>query len=592
MELYQKIRRLVGPKVYIYFSLVIFTSLCETIGISLFVPLFETILSNGSGEKESRFLTFIDFELFGIKPISQDYIMVTIFLVFMFKGLLLFCTAVYSHDILVSYMQRVRKSFLSSFRKKDYSEISKKNAGFYVALANEHVTRSSNGIGSFANAFSAICSMITHAAMGIYLSWQLGSLVLIFSVCVLGIFKLLNRITSKYSHFNSRELSKLNHSFVELLETLKYIFATNQLNAFNNRVNASTDEIAKNGRLFGRFRATSQAVREPLGVILVLLTLLYFSGSEENIESVIVAAMLFYKTIVYAISAQTFLQRAMEQMSSVVLIYDEFEGLEKPTDVKSEEILPASLSLKEKIVFNNVSLSRGNTPILEAISGVIEKNKYYAVVGESGSGKTTFADMVCGLYLPSSGRVLIDGKDIEAIDLEAWRNQISYISQEVAIYEGSIIENIALGRNPNTLSSQEWQKVYAAVHSAGLADFIASIPDGYNAKVKADGVQLSGGQRQRLCIAREFFRDSDIYIFDEATSALDSENEKIIASAIDHLSGTKTIIQISHKIKTITKTDHVFVFEKGCIVEMGSTKILLKDKSSRLLKLFKSVQGA
>jgi ATP-binding cassette, subfamily B, bacterial MsbA len=185
-----------------------------------------------------------------------------------------------------------------------------------------------------------------------------------------------------------------------------------------------------------------------------------------------------------------------------------------------------------------------------------------AIVGASGSGKTTLVDLIVRLREPDSGRILIDGRDIREFDVRSLRRRVGFLSQDTQLFNGTVAENIRLGRLDATDA-----EVRAAAQRAHVHDFVSSMPQGYDTPLGRDAVTLSGGQRQRLALARELLRNPDLYIFDEPTSALDQEAEAAIGGLINELSKTHPVIVVSHRLDIIFGATAIYRLEQGKAAE-------------------------
>jgi ATP-binding cassette subfamily B protein len=208
-----------------------------------------------------------------------------------------------------------------------------------------------------------------------------------------------------------------------------------------------------------------------------------------------------------------------------------------------------------------------------ALNGVdlhVEPGQVAAFVGPSGAGKTTITQLVSRFYEPQTGRILIDGTDIREIDVDSLRSHIGIVTQETYLFHDTIGNNLRYGREGATQP-----EIVAAARAANIADFIASLPEGYDTIVGERGHKLSGGERQRLAIARVLLKDPRILILDEATSALDSENEALIQTAFDEAMHGRTSLVIAHRLSTILSADVIFVIEHGRVVDRGTHAELL-----------------
>lgn len=214
-------------------------------------------------------------------------------------------------------------------------------------------------------------------------------------------------------------------------------------------------------------------------------------------------------------------------------------------------------------------------PVLKDISFCIEPGEQIALVGGSGSGKTTVMRLLCGFYQPSNGSCRMYGKDYKDWNLEALRQQLALVSQNVFLFPGTIAENVAYGKLGATR-----EEIEEACKQANIHAFIMTLPQGYDTLVGERGARLSGGQRQRISIARAILKDAPILLMDEPTSAVDVETEQLIQDAMKRVSKGRTVITIAHRLSTIQDADLIYVFEKGHIVESGSHRILLEKNGA------------
>jgi ATP-binding cassette subfamily B protein len=212
----------------------------------------------------------------------------------------------------------------------------------------------------------------------------------------------------------------------------------------------------------------------------------------------------------------------------------------------------------------------GAAPALDGVSLEIRAGETVAFVGSSGSGKSTLVNLVLGFLRPTKGRVLLDGVDMEELDLRTFRRFVSVVPQESVLFEGTIRENIVYG-----LGEVSDERVLAALRGANALEIVEAQPLGWDTVVGERGARLSGGQRQRLSIARALVRDPRVLLLDEATSALDPESEAKIRGALEHLMRDRTTLVVAHRLSTIRSADRIVVLERGRIVEIGSHEELL-----------------
>ena len=193
------------------------------------------------------------------------------------------------------------------------------------------------------------------------------------------------------------------------------------------------------------------------------------------------------------------------------------------------------------------------------------------IVGPSGAGKSTLVDLMARFYDPAHGRILFDQNDISGATLESVRGQIGIVTQEIFLFNDTVRNNIAYGRDDASMES-----VIEAAKAADADEFIRRMPKGYDTEVGERGVRLSGGQRQRLSIARALMKDPAILMLDEATSALDTESEMVVQKALRNLVKNRTTFVIAHRLSTILNADRIIVLDKGRVMEDGKHGELLK----------------
>jgi ATP-binding cassette subfamily B protein len=264
------------------------------------------------------------------------------------------------------------------------------------------------------------------------------------------------------------------------------------------------------------------------------------------------------------------------QMSDVLMnrINDIFEF--EPEQGRDRSHLQPVRTLEGRIELRGVSFQyggAGSPPILDNINLEIPPGKTLAIVGRSGSGKTTLVKLLSGLLEPTIGTVLFDSVEMKTLNYHDLRRYVGLVLQESYLFDGTILENIALGD-----SEPDLHRAAQAAQTANAHDFISRFPLGYETHVGETGIALSGGQRQRVAIARALYHNPPVLIFDEATSALDSESERAIQQNLDRILDSRTAIIIAHRLSTIRNADSIVVLEKGAVAEQGSHEELLARK--------------
>jgi HlyD family secretion protein len=314
--------------------------------------------------------------------------------------------------------------------------------------------------------------------------------------------------------------------------------------------------------------------------LVVSLLLIFFMSSERGLMDALpelslyaLASLKVLPSLQHVYSAATQIKGNLKAFESIRVDLEDsvFEDNQSHDfGIKRE----SDLCLKRSINLSNISFTypQKDTPALHDISLHIPAQSTVGFVGPSGSGKSTLVDLVMGLITPAEGRIEIDGKILSQHNLGGWKGLIGYVPQAIFLSEGSIAENVAFGLGPDEIN---YDRVDTALKAADLTGYVDSLASGVNSLVGERGVQLSGGQRQRIGIARALYHDPEVLVFDEATSALDGVTERVIMDAIDSFEGSKTIIIIAHRLKTIKNCNQIFYIEKGSIVAQGKYSELL-----------------
>ena len=401
-----------------------------------------------------------------------------------------------------------------------------------------------------------------------YKNWQLSLTLLVLLPLVYFAVKLSsNRMRSA-----STKVQKSMGSMTHLLD--ENISGSSLIKIYHAQTQESTkfNDLIKNIRQ-QRFKVDmTGALNSGFVNILIGLSLgsvVYFSSTSLQMSageflSFFTAMGMLVKPAKSLVNINKPLQIAIAAAESVFGLLDEVE--EKNQGNKSLK------NTKGAIKFNNVSFGYSTeSTALNNINLDIKSGETIALVGSTGSGKTTIIQLIARFYSPSKGSITIDGVDINELEIDSLRSQISFVDQSVRLFNDTVKGNIALGQ----LNSMSDKQIKHAAEVANATDFISKMDGQFNAHIGEDGTKLSGGQRQRLAIARAVAKDSPILILDEATSALDSATEKQVQAAIDEMQKDRTTIIIAHRLSTIKKADRIIVLKAGDIIEQGSHQELL-----------------
>lgn len=277
------------------------------------------------------------------------------------------------------------------------------------------------------------------------------------------------------------------------------------------------------------------------------------------------AMMLMLQPVRRITNVNATLQRGVAGAGSLFAVMDEDDEIDHGT-IESDRV-------KGEVEFNNVSFSYGDEdrPVLQDVCLRVAAGTTLAVVGYSGSGKSTLASLLPRFYDIDKGEILIDGTSVSDYTLASLRDNISFVTQDVVLFNDTIGNNLAYGQ----LREKSEDDFLAAAEAAHVADFVKDLPKGFDTMVGDRGVLLSGGQRQRIAIGRALLKNAPVLILDEATSSLDSHSERRIQEALNVLMKDRTTLVIAHRLSTVERADQIIVLDAGRIVESGTHADLL-----------------
>jgi len=400
-----------------------------------------------------------------------------------------------------------------------------------------------------------------------YLNWKLTLLSLVMLPIIAFILKIINARLRDASRSSQRAMGDITQVIEESVAAHKVVklFGGQQYESdrFGEKTNWVRRYIMKQAMAAAANVPIVQMIAAVALSVIVYLATVQSKSDETTVGGFLsfIAAMLMLTAPIKRLTGVSeFLQRGLAASESI------FGLLDTPGEIDNGKINIARVT--GRIGFEHVSLSyqQDNRLALHDINLEIPAGQAVALVGASGSGKSTLANLVPRFYLPTSGRITLDGHDLADLTLASLRANISLVSQEVVLFNDTIAANIAYGQMREVPETE----IVAAAQAAHAMEFIDEMPLGLKTLVGERGVKLSGGQRQRIAIARAILKNAPILILDEATSALDSESERHVQAALETLMHGRTSLVIAHRLSTIEKADRIVVLQKGEIVETGT----------------------
>ena len=429
--------------------------------------------------------------------------------------------------------------------------------------------------------FALIMETIVYVVLALVLSWQLVIAALVLIAAVSGLLKFELKRASKWGVRLTEINSELQHIIIEHLGGIRILRAF----GLENRARVIFDDKAWE---FPKVRYSAAVSRARLatlyeiGMIAGLLLVVFYSVTVIHMSTALLLTFIFvlYRFYPKVGAINKSLHQIMFAAPGVENVLTTTTETESPSILNGDSHLS---TLREGIRFENLSFEYDpESPVLRAVDISVASGETVAVIGGSGAGKTTLVNLLMRFYDPTDGRILVDGVNLKDLDISSWRSAIALVNQDMFLFNDTIGNNIAVGKQDATDD-----QIVAAAKMAYAHEFIEQLPEGYDTIIGDRGVRLSGGQRQRLALARAVVRDPQILILDEATSELDSRSENLIRQAVEELGTSRTVLIIAHRLSTVRHADKIIVMENGEVVEQGNHDDLLarREHYAEFLKL-------
>lgn len=420
-------------------------------------------------------------------------------------------------------------------------------------------------------------TIIGLVAWMVYLNWQLTAGIMVVAPILAVFVRFMSTRFRKTSRGVQKSMGGISTVTQEAIEGHRIVksFGAQKVEAENFRV------VNEKNRQQATRRVVISAISTPVPEIIasfMISAVLYYALrlSEQGLFSpgqfisYFSALGIMMNPAKRLIKVNEIIQQGLAASESVFQVLD--EPLE---DDRGRKTLT---KVEGRLEYRNVSFNYPGHEgkVLDNLSFMIEPGNTIALVGSSGSGKTTTANLLPRFYNISSGEILLDGINISELTLENLRKQVSIVSQEIILFNDTILNNIAYGSSGKV----DAERVKAAAIAAHVDEFAEELPEKYETMVGEKGVRLSGGQRQRIAIARALYKNAPILVLDEATSALDAKSERFVQDAMTKLMKNKTTLIIAHRLSTIENANTILVLDKGEVIEKGSHQELLRNKGT------------
>ncbi len=536
---------------------------------------------------------FISQEAQSITTIGIGVIAIT-----MVKSMAQYIYTILLFSVSVKVMLQARRSLYKVFVNQDISFHNKNSAGKLVSVTmnelnaiNTLATDIPINVGRDLFTFLGLLGLMFYQN-ALYASFIVASIfVIVIPIKTIG-----KKVKISFTKTNLG-LGQLTSQIEQTMNGIREVKSYNNEKREEARTEDIIQSIAKIQVKVNKLSSILPPMMEVFGGISIGLILIYagyqvvYHQADPGVFFSFVAALLISYQPLKRLSEFTVkIQIGALSVKRYYSILDSTIDIKESESAKELQVTKAEIEFKdvtfsyndfaEKVIptGENTKIIPKDKKIIKAIDNMnfkINEGQKIALVGRSGGGKSTIINLIERFYDPDRGKILIDSQDIKEVTLKSLRENISLVSQEVILFDDTIINNISYSKEEATE-----EEIMQASKNAYCFDFISKLPDGFNTLIGPRGARLSGGQRQRISIARALLKDAPILLLDEATSALDTESEQAIQKALDLLMKDRTTIIIAHRLSTIINCDQIFVVDEGKIVEKGTHTELVQNEGS------------
>ena len=540
-------------------ALLILAGLAEAFGIMWFLPFLQVSLEGGLQNNIDIAPLRIFLDVTGLEPTFLTFGVLIVFALGA-KAVILWLSMRYVSATVSKIAYDLRARLMQSLLRAQWNYFTGYTLGASLNALIKETYRSSTVFIAAARFLAGFIQFIIYAVSAALVSLMVFSGGIVIGLTLVFILWNLVAISKRAGRLQTvKEKSILTH-MADMLQGIKPLRAM----ALEQKFKTALDDDSKKletAQFQQLLASQSMSIfHEPLMVVAAIGGLyLIVTYTDLPASEIALMGILFFRMLTSMNIVQNQYQKVMVEESALSSL---LEGIEE-TENREEHwpgTKPPPDSI-ETIRFENVHFSHGEMNVLRDVSLTLHPGSLSALIGPSGSGKTTAMDMICGFYRPDQGHILINGTDINAVNLSAWRGRIGFIPQEVFLFNSTIRDNILVGRSGLTDDD-----IWAALKQAGANDFVRAMDGGLDAPVGENGRKLSGGQRQRIAIARAIVHRPDILLLDEPTSALDKDTEQRLFETLKNLAGSMMILCISHNHAIQKYADHIYEIENGQIL--------------------------
>ncbi len=530
--------------------------------------------------------TFNEFVLSGSKLDALMRICFLVLITFLLKNITGYLQAYFMAHVEYGAMKDLRDEAYSHLHQLPMSYFKKERVGNLISRFTNDVNIVQASItAAFSNLIKEPLTIIVFLGIALSISWQLtlvAFIVLPFSMLIIGWIGLKLR---RQSSLVQAKIADITSILQETISAVKIVKAFGMEKYENKKFTKETHSYFKMMLRIVRIRNIASPVTEFLSV-LVGVFIIYYGGvmvlQQNSLKASEFLGFLFaIFQMMPPIKELTSVNNRIQEASAAGERI--FEILDTKPSIKNKTGATEIAKFQDKIEFTNVVFSYEDSeePVLKNISFTANRGEIIALVGPSGGGKSTLVDLIPRFHDPDSGKLYIDGIDVKDVKIEDLRSLMGIVTQETYLFNETIRNNIAYGKEDFPM-----EKIVEAAKTANAHNFILELPKQYDSIIGERGTKLSGGQRQRISIARALVKNPEIMIFDEATSALDNESEVLVQEAIERMMKNRTTFVIAHRLSTIRHATKIIVIDYGRIIQQGKHNELLADEKGLYRKLY------
>lgn len=542
-------------------TLLLLAGLADGIGLSAMLPMLNLAFAGGNStlaptDGLSRFV----YDLLagvGVTP-SLGVLLGLIVAGIGTKSLLVFLAEQRIGYLAADVATRLRLELLRAVTASSWLFYVRQSVGKLANAMATEAWRASNAYVYAIRLLVVFIETLVYFVLALTVSWQATLVCLVAGLGVWGVSHRFVRISRHAGTGQTRGYRTLLGLLTDILVSIKTLKSMGRERAAEALVASESNELRRDLRREVLGNAGLDAAQEPL-YTLVIVVGIYLALVQFQMD----LATVTFLTLVLArlLKRGSKVQKEFQRMATCESAYWSLQRTIDDAELQAEFSGGAEPATFERdIRFDDVTFGYGPTPVLSSVDLTIPKGSLTCLVGESGSGKSTIADLVIGLIRPTSGRVLVDGRPLDDIDLARWRAGIGYVPQDNLLLHDTILTNVTLG--DDAISETD---VARALQAAGATEFVDDMPQGMHTVVGERGARLSGGQRQRVMIARALAHRPALLILDEATSALDPASERAICATLANLKGNLTILAVTHQSALRDIGDRIYQVREGSV---------------------------